>query len=148
VNEVALQRGDRAGLLSPSAPLEPDGRAALQHLIDGLYSQFRQVVLAGRGIEAEQFEAVAGGRVWLGRQALERRLVDQLGDLTQAIEKARELARVRRDRWTPVAWISSGRGAALPPPFPAQGWLQDLASLLDVTRPGAWFVSPFEIEIK
>jgi protease IV len=35
---------------------------------------------------------VAGGRVWTGRQALEKGLVDELGDLQTALKKARELA--------------------------------------------------------
>jgi protease-4 len=42
----------------------------------------------------EAVDAIGGGRVWTGKQALENGLVDELGDLRAALEKARSLAKL------------------------------------------------------
>ncbi len=50
-------------------------------------------LMAGRELTREEVETVAQGRVWTGNQALERKLVDDLGGLPLAIENARELSK-------------------------------------------------------
>jgi protease-4 len=62
----------------------------------------------------EEVDAVAGGRVWTGRQALERGLVDELGGLAAALAHLRTLAGLpewallREIRGEPVAGLPSG----------------------------------------
>jgi protease-4 len=51
-------------------------------------------VAAGRSMSVDSVRAVAAGRVWTGQQALERRLIDELGGLDVAVAHARELAKV------------------------------------------------------
>jgi protease-4 len=145
---VHLERGARAGLFSATEPFDAAGRSAAQAMIDELYGQFKQVVIQGRKLEGAGIDDVAGGRVWLGAQALDRKLVDQLGDLTAAIDKARDLAKLPAGRWTPPAWISPGRGNLLPPPFPAQTWSHAAELLRTVAKTGAWMIAPYEVEIK
>jgi len=60
--------------------------------IDHVYSQFLELVAKARKMTPEEVHPIAAGRVWTGRQALERRLVDELGGLDAAIRKARSLA--------------------------------------------------------
>jgi hypothetical protein len=57
-------------------------------------------VAAGRNLAAERARELATGEVWLGRQALELRLVDEIGDLERAIEIAAQLAGVAATSWT------------------------------------------------
>lgn len=81
-----------AGLGNPLLPLPPVAQASLQQLLEFGYSAFLERVMQGRGLSLEQAEASAQGRVFTGQQALERKLVDHLGDLNQAVHIAGELA--------------------------------------------------------
>ena len=58
------------------------------------YHRFVELVAAGRGLTWDEVDAVAQGRVWMGEDALQRRLVDQIGGLEDAVAEARRRARV------------------------------------------------------
>lgn len=73
-------------------PIGPDQRAQIQKQVERGYDIFLSRVAQGRGMTAEQVDAVGQGRVWLGGRALELGLVDELGGLQTAIVKAAELA--------------------------------------------------------
>ena len=148
VNRVAMQRGAHAGIFADISPLSEELRAAVEKEILTTYSQFKDRVSAGRKLAPEQLEPLAGGRVWLGEQAHAHRLVDELGDLKRAVDKAKELAELPEDLWTPVVWINVGRNGALPAPFPSESpaeWVKRLARTMDEK---VWMISPFEEEIK
>jgi protease-4 len=92
-------------------------------------------VAEGRRIEVDRVEEIARGRVWTGRQALERGLVDELGDFQTAVDKARSLAGLDVRRYVPVVSLGPGKRYTLPMPFNGQGaWpdalLQGLSPLL------------------
>lgn len=85
-------RGRMAAMYSTSRPMDPVEYAALDRLIDHGYTQFKEVVAEGRGMSMEEVEKVARGRVWSGARAMEIGLVDELGGLQDAIDRAREEA--------------------------------------------------------
>ncbi len=147
-NRVVLQRGAHAGLYADDAPFTPELRAAAQAQTDAYYADFKNVVTSGRHIEDSNFEDIAGGRVWLGVQALERKLVDELGDLQVAIDKAKELAKLPSDRYTPNVWYSGSGGSLFPPPFPsAVDSIAEYANLMrTVFRERVWMMMPFKID--
>ena len=60
--------------------------------IDRTYTLFLDMVSKARKMTPEEVHPIAAGRVWTGRQAFERKLVDELGGLDAAIHKARALA--------------------------------------------------------
>lgn len=91
-NRVDLQRGKNAGLMGESAPLTDEQRAALRKIIERSYELFVGRVAGSRNMTVEAVDAISGGRVWTGAQAVENGLVDDLGDLKTALNKARELA--------------------------------------------------------
>ena len=79
-------------------------RAWLQNLIDDAYGQFVQAVADGRKMTVEEVKPLADGRIYSGRQALDLKLVDAVGDSFDATKLAAELGgikdekpRVRRD---------------------------------------------------
>jgi protease-4 len=80
--------------------------------VESSYRQFVERVAQSRRMNAEAVDAVSGGRVWTGEQALAHGLVDQLGDLRAALAKARELASLPDD--APVALVG-GKAKPLPP---------------------------------
>ncbi len=66
-------------------PTSPEARAALEALVKDSYAWFRGLVKDRRGMDDALLEKVADGRVFTGRQAIELKLVDQLGDEKTAV---------------------------------------------------------------
>ena len=66
-------------------PTSPEARAALDALVKDSYAWFRGLVKQRRGMDDALLEKVADGRVFTGRQAVELKLIDQLGDEKTAI---------------------------------------------------------------
>lgn len=77
---------------SPFRPLGPGDRAILDSLVLDVYAQFVDVVATERQLDRAQVEQVADGRILSGRQALERRLIDGLGNRRDAINVAGRMA--------------------------------------------------------
>ncbi|WP_394824344.1 signal peptide peptidase SppA [Pendulispora albinea] len=90
IHTSSLRRGAHAGLLDPAGPLTDDERGAIEKEIDGIYRGFVQVVSDGRKKTVDEVHAVAEGRVWVGRDARTRGLVDELGGFETALRLARE----------------------------------------------------------
>jgi protease-4 len=88
-------RGRRAAMWSSSKPMDAAEREALERLIDETYTQFKQRVAEGRQLTPERVEELARGRVWSGRRAQELGLVDRIGGLYEAVERAQEEAGIR-----------------------------------------------------
>ncbi len=63
-----------------------------QSSVDSIYQQFLRHVANSRGMSVEQVHEVAQGRVWPGRKALEINLVDEIGNMKNALDKGVELA--------------------------------------------------------
>jgi protease-4 len=80
-----LKRGAHATLLDPLHPVDADERAVLEGEIENFYHGFLDVVATGRNRSRDEVHAVAQGRVWSGRDAKEKGLVDELGDGRAAI---------------------------------------------------------------
>src|SRR3954454_12393939 len=66
-------------------PTSPEARAALDALVKDSYAWFRGLVKERRGMDDALLEKVADGRVFTGRQAVSRKLIDQLGDEKTAV---------------------------------------------------------------
>ena len=111
MNPVYDMRGENAGLFAPNAPFSEEQRAKVVESIERIYEQFIGRVADARKMKSAEVDAVGGGRVWTGAQALEHRLVDQLGGLYEAIEKARTLAKLPAD--VPLVLVR-GKGKPLP----------------------------------
>lgn len=94
LTEHVWERGAEADLLSVTSGFTEGGRVAYQGFIEDFYQTFLERVAEGRGLTTEQVHEVAQGRVWSGRQALARGLVDELGGLGTALAKASELGGV------------------------------------------------------
>ncbi len=78
--------------ISPFFDLTAGDRKIMEESTDAIYEKFLTRVADGRGRTKEEIHAVAQGRVWTGRQAVENGLVDEIGDLDRAIAIAAERA--------------------------------------------------------
>jgi protease-4 len=79
-------------ILSVSDPLDETERAFIQRSVDDSYDAFVNVVAEGRNKTFEEVDAIAGGRVWAGKDAMEVGLVDMFGGLEKSIEVAANMA--------------------------------------------------------
>lgn len=80
------------GLINPFYPVGPEQAAIMQEGIDRMYEAFLSRVAQGRNMTRDAVHEIAQGRVWTGEKAINIGLVDQLGDLDDAIKLASELA--------------------------------------------------------
>jgi protease-4 len=78
-------------------PTSPEARAALDALVKDSYAWFKDLVKERRGMDAAQLEKVADGRVFTGRQAIDLKLIDQLGDEKTAVSWLVEQKGVKKD---------------------------------------------------
>ena len=78
-------------------PWTPEARAKIQRGVDDVYDRFLRLVAESRGKTPEEVDAVAGGRVWSGEQAIENGLVDEIGGVDRAVAIIRERAGVDGD---------------------------------------------------
>lgn len=88
VQSVVIKSGKHKDLASPFRTMSAEDRAILQVVLDDVHDQFIQAVAAGRALKVDQVRGLADGRVFTGRQARTAKLVDELGDLQDAIKLA------------------------------------------------------------
>jgi protease-4 len=88
VQSDGVGTGPMAGAFDITRPLDPKAGAVIQAIIDKGYRDFVGHVAQARGQSFAAIDAIAQGRVWTGRQALQRGLVDQLGGLDAAVDDA------------------------------------------------------------
>lgn len=109
-----LHIGARATFPTGDYPYDDDQRQVLEHLLDRIYETFTSRVAAGRGLDAEQVESIARGRVWTGADAKDRGLVDELGGMETAIAELRTLLDLREG--APVKLVPLPKQPMLPLP--------------------------------
>ncbi len=90
VGTDTVQRGAHALMYSGRRGFSDSERERLAATVDAIYDDFVGKVAAGRRRPFEEIEPLARGRVWTGRDAYERGLVDELGGLRDALRIARE----------------------------------------------------------
>ena len=88
VNIDTIKTSPRADAESIYRPFTPDEVEELGHKVKQFYDVFIDRVAKGRNMSVARVDQVARGRVWMGRQARDRGLVDEVGGLRQAIEAA------------------------------------------------------------
>lgn len=104
----SVDAGPRAAMMAGSAPFTEDQWQVLNRWLDEVYADFTAKAAADRGLDLAVLEPLARGRVWTGADAAERRLVDHLGGLDLAVDRACALAEVDRSS------ISLDSGPLLP----------------------------------
>ena len=124
IRSNAIVSGPNKNLASPFDPMSPEQREILQAMIDQMYGEFSAVVLQARPmLRSKEMEWVRDGRVVTGARALELGLVDEIGDVHDAFDAAKELAGVQAAKLVkyhrPVEYVGSAYGRA--PAAPSAG---------------------------
>ncbi len=132
VEVVVIKSGIHKDEGSPFREMTEEEKAIWQAIIDEAYGQFVAIVAEGRDLPEEKVREIADGRVYTGKQAMELGLVDELGNLPEAIDRAAELGGIEGEPrlveyHRPPTLFESFFGSLVSPfqPF-------DLAKLLDL----------------
>jgi protease-4 len=97
--------GDLKDIGSPTREPTAEEQAVLQSVVDEAYEGFVDVIVAGRDLSRERVLELADGRLYTGSQALELGLIDELGNLDDALAEAQRMAGI--DRALIVRYIES-----------------------------------------
>jgi protease-4 len=105
IRKEIMKRGRFADIDTDYHPLNETERAKLRTEIEVFYRGFVEKVAEGRRRKYDEIEPLAQGRVWLGAQAKQNGLVDELGGLDRAVEMIKQRAKVAAsERITLVAY--------------------------------------------
>ena len=146
IKEDSIASGALKKMGTPTRPMTEQERQLLQELVDDSFGRFKEVVMSGRPKfkdDPAAFDEVATGQIFTANQALDQGLVDKIGFVEEAIERAVELAKVDPQEVRCVKYEERptffgemmGASAALP----ARGGV-DLAAVMELMTPRAYYL--------
>jgi protease-4 len=92
INNHTITRGKNANLFSLNQKWTPSEKRVVQNLIENFYETFIRKAAEGRNTSLAHIEQNAQGRVWTGKQALQKGLIDLNGGFYDAVRIAAEAA--------------------------------------------------------
>jgi protease-4 len=92
LKDIVFKTGEFKDTGSPSRALTDNERKYFQGLIDDMYVQFVEAVSAGRKLDLQEVRSLADGRVFTGRDAKGRKLIDETGNFQDAVDLTAKLA--------------------------------------------------------
>jgi len=98
IDREIIKSGEYKDSGSPYRNFTPDEKQLFQEMVDDVYNQFLDAVYEGRkhtNLTREQIKSIADGRVMSGRQALQYKLVDELGGLEDAVNYAAKISGIK-----------------------------------------------------
>lgn len=88
VGVESVSSNKHGDMLSLMRPLDESEKAYMQRSVENVYDRFTSIVAEGRGLDKEYVDGIGQGRVWTGSDALDNKLVDEIGGLEDAIKYA------------------------------------------------------------
>ncbi len=136
----AIKSGKFKDSGSPLRKMREEERQLFQDLVNGFFQQFVDVVAAGRPkLSRDEILTLADGRVYLAKDALENGLVDRIGTLDDAIQVAKDRAKIKRCNIVlyhrPMDWRPNVY-AQTPTPMPS------VLNLININMPFDWTKRP------
>jgi protease-4 len=92
LKDIVFKTGEFKDTGSASRALTDNERKYFQGLIDDMYVQFLEAVSSGRKLDLQEVRSIADGRVFTGRDAKERKLIDEIGNFQDAVDITAKLA--------------------------------------------------------
>jgi protease IV len=162
ISHETVKRGKYADLSSTFRGRTPEEMEMLKKVVQDFYQGFIERVANGRKLTKEQVDQIGQGRVWTGRQAKENGLVDELGGLSKAINKAKELVGMKPDSLVKLVHLPKPKFSlhglmreiglateeSLPLPAVIQDSLRQLAMLASLNADPVLVLLPFQVRIK
>ncbi|HEX28595.1 TPA: signal peptide peptidase SppA [Candidatus Poribacteria bacterium] len=149
ISKQIIKRGKNADFYSDWSEFTPEKREVLREQVEEIYKSFVDKVSKGRKMNPLEVDKVARGRVWTGRQAKERGLVDELGGLDEAISKAKELAGIREGERVKLIKMPSVKLAdvLLRKLLERSGFTRLLKTSNEIMRERFLLIAPYGVEV-
>lgn len=146
VKDDSIATHERKLMLSMTRPMTPEDRQIVQAHIQDMFERFKTVVKEGRPHFANNpadLDKLATGEIFTASQAVQHKLVDKIGFLEDAIDRALELASLSKDKTRVVRYkrplsLLGGWGMASESRLAAGRG--ELGMLLDLATPRAWYL--------
>jgi len=172
IKTEVIARGKNSGLLGSTDPFSPSEKQVFKNLMQDIYDQFVDKALegrlkAGKKMTRDQLLELAGGRIYTGRQAKEKGLIDEVGTLEDAIAYAAKLGGLPADKEPellqlpkPKSSLDALLGSALGAQAPAvridlidkvpglKEKLRGADALLGLRKEAVWLIAPYRVEVK
>jgi len=97
IDVEVIKSGEYKDVGSAFREMSEADKEYIQQLIDNVYSQFKTVVATSRELDTKQIDNVADGKIYTGEQALNLKLIDELGTINDAISDAGNLGGIEGD---------------------------------------------------
>jgi protease-4 len=166
MDSEVITRGANSGIFSDE-PFTETQKKAFKAMMEDTYDLFLDKALegrkaAGKKMTRDDLKALAGGRVWTGRQAKANGLIDELGTLEDAIAEAAKLGGLPGDKEPELLMLPKPR-ASLDSLFEGFGLnltetlrqhpalrehLRDLAGLAQIGKDPIWAIAPYRLSVK
>lgn len=145
VKDDSIASHERKQMLSMTRPLSEEHRAIVQGQINDMFGRFKSIIKEGRPVfqkDGEALEQLATGEIFTADVALKHGLIDKIGFVEDAIERAMQLAKLDKDETRVVKFkrpmtLFDGIGIA----SARQQAALDLTQLLDLSAPRAWYLA-------
>ena len=95
IKGVVVKSGELKDMGSPFREMTPDEKRIIQDVIDNVHQQFIKAVADGRKLDRSKVTQIADGRIMTGEQAKQLGLVDQIGNLDDAIDATAKLVGIQ-----------------------------------------------------
>ncbi len=95
IDVEVIKSGKYKDVGSAFKEMNEEDREYIQQLIDNVYSQFKSAVASSRNLDAKEIDRIADGKIYTGEQALNLKLIDELGTINDAITMAGELGGIK-----------------------------------------------------
>ncbi|MFQ5454790.1 MAG: signal peptide peptidase SppA [Nitrospirota bacterium] len=97
IENIVIKSGEFKDMASPFRKMKEKEKKILQNVIDDIHEQFIEAVAEGRGLPIEDVRKIADGRIFTGRQAIKLGLIDELGNLQEAVKRTAELVGIKEE---------------------------------------------------
>lgn len=134
IGQDVIKNLSNADIYNPWSGFDDARRAHSQREVEIMYEVFLEKVAEARKMSRDEADAVAQGRVWMGSDAMNAGLVDGLGGLNEALERARQLVRDEVLAPTPKL-VRSRRPQKRPSPVQTEGAISPADFLLNLVKP-------------
>lgn len=88
INVAELGTNRHSNMMSGMNPLNESEQAYMQNFVEDVYTGFTELVAEGRELNIDYVDSIAQGRVWTGSEAVNLKLADKIGGITEAIQYA------------------------------------------------------------
>ncbi|WP_254510401.1 signal peptide peptidase SppA [Anatilimnocola floriformis] len=148
VVDDSIASHERKQMLSMTRELSPENRAIIQSYVDESFGRFKDIVKSGRPAfrkDGAALDTLATGEIFSADQALKHGLVDKIGFIEEAIDRALELAKLQKDsvrvvKYKKPASLLGSIGAAEAKQLAGLQEMNSAAGLLELSTPRAFYL--------